>query len=169
MRTFTVHIDTGRRRLLLFLCNTHRGFAEAVRLAEEVGVLEGGGAPSQLLRQVPVEALGGAGGCRPAGALPGLGQVQVLHLLGHEAREASAERDQRRDGGRKCRVRSRTHAVNHSTEDRLCQNKLITLIINCKSIILKVPKSTKKNVRKHNMAQFKMRYEATQQSHMTTK
>lgn len=74
---------------------TDRGFTETVRLAEEVGVLEGGRAPSQLLRQVAVEALGGAGGGRPAGALPGLGQLQALHLLGHQPREVSAPRGRR--------------------------------------------------------------------------
>ncbi|KAF3852962.1 hypothetical protein F7725_013650 [Dissostichus mawsoni] len=55
---------------------THRGFSEAVSLPEEVGVLEGGGASSQLLRQVPVETLGGAGGGGASGALPALSQLQ---------------------------------------------------------------------------------------------
>lgn len=79
--------------------STDRGFAESVRLAEEVGVLKGGCAPSQLLRQVAVEALGGTGGGRPAGALPGLGQLQALHLLGHQPREVSAPRARRKRGG----------------------------------------------------------------------
>lgn len=79
--------------------STDRGFAESVRLAEEVGVLKGGRAPSQLLRQVAVEALGGAGGGRPAGALPGLRQLQALHLLGHQPREVSASRARRNRGG----------------------------------------------------------------------
>jgi len=83
---------------------THRGLAEAVRLAEEVRVLEGGGASSQLLRQVPVEALGGAGGGRTAGAPPGLGQLQVLHLLGHSSREASAEGEEEEEEEEKKRI-----------------------------------------------------------------
>lgn len=79
--------------------STDRGFAETIGLAEEVGVLEGRRAPSQLLRQVSVEALGGAGGGRPAGALPGLGQLQALHLLGHQPRKVSATKVQKNRGG----------------------------------------------------------------------
>lgn len=94
--TFTTNQRRVTRLIRLKVCpvlQTHRGFAEAVRLAEEVGVLEGGGASPELLRQVPVEALGGARRGRPTRTLPGLRQLQVLHLLGHDEWEVSAGTD----------------------------------------------------------------------------
>lgn len=72
--------------------STHRTLTNAVHISKEVRVLERGGAPSQLLRQVPVKSFGDTGGVEPTRTLSVLGQLQVLLLLAHQAREASVVR-----------------------------------------------------------------------------
>lgn len=84
-------IDRTHSRFQHRLCWTHRSFPESVRFSKEVGIFKGGGASPQLFWQVPVEALGGARWRWPTGTLPSLGQLQVLHLLGHNAWEMSAK------------------------------------------------------------------------------
>lgn len=81
---------------LLPLRHTHRGLA--VWLAEEIRVFEGGGASSQLFRQVPVEAFGGAGGGGATGALPVLRQLKALHLLRHDGGETSGREEEEERG-----------------------------------------------------------------------
>lgn len=90
----------------------HRGFTDAIRAAKEVSIFKGRVAALELFGEVTVKALGCAGGGRSSPLLT-VGQLEVLHLLGHTNTEAP-------EGRRRQKFFYREHITGRQTYTVYC-------------------------------------------------